>query len=298
MHFTQFSAISDRQDFVPKMNALGFYTKDKKYTKLAELLSDENPYIVKFAVYKDDTRVEFKVKKEFAGSYMRIIDSVLDYAEIYNDTSAKIVDYQPQRIELKSYPSPSIRETLLNALCHCDFSFRSNIKIEFFSERLEVTSPGNIYGGYTLEDVLSGKQSMRNPNLVNILDKMDFIENYATGLERIIEAYKPYKTTPKFEVSGNFFIVILPNMNYSLGNTIEKNPTNMPPNATKSNQSLSNVQNKIIEQIRKDTNITISELADVIGKDRRTILRNIKKLKEQGLLDRKDDEYSGSWILK
>ena len=99
MHFTQFSAISDRQDFVPKMNSLGFYTKDKKYTKLAELLSDENPYIVKFAVYKDDTRVEFKVKKEFACSYMRIIDSVLDYAEIYNDTSAKIVDYQPQRID-------------------------------------------------------------------------------------------------------------------------------------------------------------------------------------------------------
>ncbi len=298
LHFTQFLAISDRQDFVPKMNALGFYTKDKKYTKLAELLSDENLYIVKFAVYKDNTRVEFKVKKEFAGSYLRIIDSVLDYAEIYNDTSAKIVDYQPQRVELKSYPSPSIREALLNALCHCDFSFRSNIKIEFFRDRLEVTSPGNIYGGYTLEDVLSGKQSMRNPNLVNILDKMDFIENYATGLERIIEAYKPYNNTPKFEVSGNFFRVILPNMNYYLGNTIVKDATNMSPNVTKSHQVLSNVQNKIIEQIRKDNNITVSELADFIGKDRRTILRNIKKLKEQGLLDRKDDEYSGSWILK
>ncbi|CCV63782.1 Transcriptional regulator [Alteracholeplasma palmae J233] len=298
LHFTQFSAISDRQDFVPKMNALGFYTKDNKYTKLAELLSDENPYIVKFAVYKDNTRVEFKVKKEFAGSYLRIIDNVLDYAEIYNDTSAKIVDYQPQRVELKSYPAPSIRETLLNALCHCDFSFRSNIKIEFFNDRLEVTSPGNIYGGYTLEDVLSGKQSMRNPNLVNILDKMDFIENYATGLERIMEAYKPYKITPKFEVSGNFFRVILPNMNYSLGNMIEEKPTNMSPNVTKSNQTLSNVQNKIIEQIRKDSNITVSELSEIIGKERRTILRNIKKLKEQGLLDRKDDEYSGSWILK
>ena len=72
----------------------------------------------------------------------------------------------------------------------------------------------------------------------------------------------------------------------------------MPPNATKSNQVLSNVQNKIIEQIRKDSNITISELTDIIGKDRSTILRNIKKLKEQDLLDRKDDEYSGSWILK
>lgn len=298
LHFTQFLSISHSQNFEPKLKALGFYNKQNEYTKLAELLSDENPYIVKFAVYQDNTRVEFKVKKEFSGSYLQIIDNILEYVEIYNDTSAKIVDYQPQRVELKSYPAPSIRESLLNALCHCDFSFRSNIKIEFFKDRLEVTSPGNIYGGYTLEEVLSGKQSMRNPNLINILDKMDFIENYATGLERIIEAYKPYESKPKFEVSGNFFKVVLPNLNYLLGNETEKSLVDTPPNATKSNQLLSNLQNKILELIRNDINITISELTDMIGKDRSTILRNIKKLKDFDLLDRNDSEYSGSWILK
>ena len=46
----------------------------------------------------------------------------------------------------------------------------------------------------------------------------------------------------------------------------------------------------IIEQIGKIP-ILVSELSEIIGKERRTILRNIKKLKEQGLLDRKDDEY-------
>ena len=54
------------------------------------------------------------------------------YHKKLQQNSAKNVDYQSQRVELKSYPVPFIRESLLNTLCHCDFSFRLNSKIVFF----------------------------------------------------------------------------------------------------------------------------------------------------------------------
>ncbi|MDR2828878.1 MAG: putative DNA binding domain-containing protein [Acholeplasmatales bacterium] len=296
LHFTQFLEICDRQGFKPKLKTLGFYTKDNTYSKLAELMSDENTRIVKFAVYKDETRVEFKIKKEFSGSYLRIIDSLIYYAELHNDVSAKIVDYQPQRVELLSFPKPSLRESILNSLCHCDLSVKSNIKVEFFTNRVEITSPGNIYGGYSLEDILSGKQSFRNPNLINLLDKLDFIENYATGLERTLDAYKKYEYKPKFEVSNNFFRVVLPNLNYYASNEFQKVEPKDINNFSKDAQ-LSNIQIKIVELIRKKQNISIQELSDSTGKDRSTILRNIKKLKELNILNRDGTKWSGNWIL-
>lgn len=253
-------------------------------------------YTVKFAVYKTNTRVEFKIKKEFKGSYLRIVDDLLDYSELFNDISAKIVDYQPQRVELQSFPGPSLRESILNALCHTDFFIRSNIKIEFFIDRVEITSPGNIYGGYTLEEILNGRQTLRNPVLVNLLDKLDFVENYATGLERTIEAYNNYEWKPKFEVTNNSFRVILPNLNYyknNLDNKLSKNLDfkNLNP------AQLSNLQTKILELIKKNINISIQEIAEAVGKDRSTVLRNIKRLKEINLLKRDSSKKTGSWML-
>lgn len=54
--------------------------------------------------------------------------------------------------EVQSYPDPSLREMIVNAFGHMDFSFPSDIKIEFYKDRVEVSSPGSIYRT-TLEEV-------------------------------------------------------------------------------------------------------------------------------------------------
>ena len=103
-------------------------------------MSDQSNIEVKFAVYKDKTRTEFK------GSILKIIDLLLDYTHLFNDISAKIIDDRPQGLEFASYPNPSLREIIMNSICHADFSINSNIKIDFFEDRLEVSSPGSLYG--------------------------------------------------------------------------------------------------------------------------------------------------------
>jgi len=102
---------------------------------------------------------------------------------------------------------------IINAFCRCDYSKKSNIKIEFFSNQVKITSPGGIFGA-TLEEVFHGVQTYRNPRLINILDKLGYIENYGTGIQRTILSYKEYRVKPSFNASDNFFIVVLPNLNY------------------------------------------------------------------------------------
>ncbi len=89
----------------------------------------------------------------------------------------------------------------------------SNFKAEFFNDKAKITNPGGIHQA-TLEQILDGVQTYRNPGLVNILNKLHFIENFGTGIPRILEAYENSDRKPEFSPSDNFFIVRLPNLNY------------------------------------------------------------------------------------
>ena len=92
---------------------------------------------------------------------------------------------------------------VVNAFGHMDFSFPSDIKIEFYKDRVEVSSPGSLYRT-TIEEVLKGKQSFRNPNLIYVLSKFNYIENYATGIKRTNAAYETSKEKPIYDVTENF----------------------------------------------------------------------------------------------
>ena len=164
-------------------------------------MSDQNPIEVKFAVY--DKNMNFKIKKEFQGSIISIADEILNYSELFNDTSAKIIPGQISRVEIKSYPGASLREGIINAICHADYSLPSNIKVEFFRDKARIINPGNVYNS-TLEAVLGGVQTFRNPALVNVLYKLGFIENYGTGLQRIREAYENEELKPEFKVIDRY----------------------------------------------------------------------------------------------
>ena len=185
--------------------------KNNKFTNLGFLLSDQSNLIVKMAEY--DENMNFKMKREFKGPILKILENVEEQVEKLNTLSVVINGDSFKRKEIKSYPSVSLREMIINAFCHCDYSKKSNIKIEFFPNQVKITSPGGIFGA-TLEEVFHGVQTYRNPRLINILDKLGYIENYGTGIQRTILSYKEYRVKPSFNASDNFFIVVLPNLNY------------------------------------------------------------------------------------
>lgn len=154
LSFVQFGLFANEAKLdvnAAKYITLGLKNNAKEYSNLGLLVSDENPVYVKFAVYQGKTRTRFLDKKEFRGSIIKIAKSILDFSDMLNEKHIEIVNYQPERVETRSYPEIAIRETVLNAICHTDYARPAQIKIEFFDDRLEISSPGNIYGGVTLE---------------------------------------------------------------------------------------------------------------------------------------------------
>ena len=129
--------------------------------------------------------------------------NILENAANYNDISAVIDGTSWQRKETISYPGASLRESILNAFCHSNYFIRSNIKIEFYDDKVKITNPGGIYQA-TLEQIFDGVQTYRNPGLVNILSKLHYVENFITGIPRILEAYENSTKKVDFSVSDNF----------------------------------------------------------------------------------------------
>ncbi|MDO4501093.1 MAG: putative DNA binding domain-containing protein [Erysipelotrichaceae bacterium] len=198
-------------------NNLGLKNSNGYFTNLAYLLSDQSEITVKLAEY--DEGMNFRIKKSFRGSLIKLIREVEEQAERLNDVKALVDGRSFKRIETKSYPGASIREMVMNAFCHADYFIRSNIKIEFFPDRVRICSPGGVFNA-SLDEIMNGIQTYRNPRLVHVLDKLGMIENFGTGIPRTLKSYENYFRQPEFKASENFFIVTLPNVNYEFDDSI------------------------------------------------------------------------------
>lgn len=83
---------------------------------------------------------------------------------------------------MRDYPPEAIREALLNAIVHRDYSFSSATLIRIFEDRIEFVTIGGLVKGIVLDDVMLGVSALRNQYLANIFYRLRLIEAYGTGI--------------------------------------------------------------------------------------------------------------------
>lgn len=209
--FTEAKRIFDEQNlkFGPEqMRTLGLITEDGYYTNLGLLFSDQCEHTIKCARYLGNDKIEFQDRKEFSGSILKQVEAVYEYLSLNNAKHAHFEGLK--RIETETYPSYALREALINAFTHRDYSFSGSILIHLFQDRLELVSVGGLVKGLTLEDIELGISQSRNPKLANVLYRLKWIESYGTGLQRMRESYKGSVMEPYWTVGPNAFVVTLP----------------------------------------------------------------------------------------
>ncbi len=207
-------------DFSPiQMQSLGIINSDQLYTNLGLLLSDQCPHTIKAATFAGINQNQFQDRREFTGSLLQQLNDVYAYIDFRNQTRA--VFDKLYRIDTKDYPEIAVREVLLNALVHRDYSYSASIIIGVYDDRMEFTSIGGLMPGVSINDVMLSLSVCRNPKLANIFYRLELIEAYGTGLSKIMNAYSSSNKKPQIIVSDNAFKIILPNMNYS-----DPNPAN------------------------------------------------------------------------
>src|SRR5699024_11153931 len=118
------------------------------------------------------------------------------------------------RIDKRDYPSEALREALLNAITHRDYSFSGSTLISIFDDRIEFVTIGGLVRGLTFDDIMLGVSALRNQNLANVFYRLKLIEAYGTGILKINESYAECAVKPQFEVTDNAFKITLPNINY------------------------------------------------------------------------------------
>jgi len=195
-----------------------------QYTNLALILSDQCQHTTKIAVFGDDANTTFKDAKEFGGSIFKQLDDSYSYLMLCNRTSATFRGLE--RIEKSDYPEEALREALLNALVHRDYSYSGSIIINVNDACMEFISLGGLLPGLSADDIRSGISQPRNRNLAEIFHRLKLIESYGTGIRKIFNLYKDSPVQPRIEVTPNTFKLILPNMNAETGSNGSTAPEN------------------------------------------------------------------------
>jgi ATP-dependent DNA helicase RecG len=119
------------------------------------------------------------------------------------------------RRDIPEYPEEAIREAIVNAVAHRDYSNfarGSYVQIRLFADRMEIQSPGGLYGTVTLE-TLEEEQSTRNRTLVRLLEDLHLVENRGSGIKAILGAMRSANLEPpRFLDRRSSFLVTMRNL--------------------------------------------------------------------------------------
>lgn len=228
------------------------------------------------------------------------------------------------RVEFVEYPERAVHEALVNAFIHRDYLVTgSEVHVDIFDDRLEITSPGGMPGERSLEDfdIRSMPSIRRNPLLADMCERLKIMERRGSGVKKIFEDYtknfkNPGARMPKLESFPTYFRTTLPNLIYGyndeqLANVLHSvtpvatpvatpvmppvvppvmppvTPPVMPPVGKPSETLIDAVQRKVLAALKVGGVMSTSELAEKVGisqpKDMRR--RYLRLLLDMGLVE-------------
>ena len=254
-----------------KYRSLGItQKKDGIYTNLALLLSDQCAHTTKIAVFSDDARTVFRDSKEFTGSIFKQFEDAVNYLALCNKTSSVIKGVI--RTDKQDYPEEAIREALLNAIVHRDYSFSGSIIINVTDHKMEFISLGGLLPGLSPDDIRSGISQPRNKNLAEVFHRLRLIESYGTGIRRIFNLYDNCPEQPQIEVTPHTFKIVLPNMNAVYEADIKQEAVITPQ------------MQKVLSYISEHGQITDEAVQSLLGIKKTRAFELMKQMRGMGLV--------------
>lgn len=186
------------------------------FTNAAAILADKNPFTeigIDFVSYADQSMLLFKDRISLkAVSAIEQFDTAMLFYKKHINQGAVIKG--AYRESFDEVPEEAYREAIANAIIHRDYSRRGNNRVEFFSDRIEITSIGGLPVGISQEEYINGNFSnARNRIIADVFMRCGMIEKMGTGVRRIKNAYRAFSVKPEFKIFENSIQVILPRFN-------------------------------------------------------------------------------------
>lgn len=167
---------------------LELLTDDESYNYVAYLMNDINNISIKVARYQGLNRVDLVESNEYGyESLVKATHQVLDKLNLENRTLTKITS--KERKEQRLWNAIALREAVINAFVHNDYTKEVAPKFEIFDDRLEITSYGSLPDGLSKSEFFEGYSIIRNKELMRIFKDLDLVEQLGSGIPRILQAY-------------------------------------------------------------------------------------------------------------
>jgi ATP-dependent DNA helicase RecG len=145
----------------------------------------------------------------FDGPPLEELDNVMHFIRRHTRNAIRIDGLT--RTEHPEYPLQAVREALVNAVAHADYSqLGAPIRVSIFADRLEIESPGVMPYGLTIDDVRSGLSRLRNHAIARVMNELELVEQWGSGIPRMTRACRDAGLAePEFvEVAGRLRVVL------------------------------------------------------------------------------------------
>jgi len=298
---------------------------DSDAALLANLQLEEGPHLKRAVALLFGKQPERFVP----GSYIKIgffvTDDDLRYQdEIHGDLFAQVeatldtlrakflkayISYEGlQRLETFLFPLPALREALLNAVIHKDYSSGIPIQISVYEHQIVIWNPGRLPEGWTLKRLLGKHPSHpANPLLANAFFRAGYIESWGRGIEKIARECREHgidSPTYDFGMSGLMltFRANPAHLAMALG---EQAAHRLPGKAAGTPRSATPIttpittpiddSNRLLPLIKANPTISQAALAKALGLTRDGVKYHINKLKQNGVIRRVGSTRSGHW---
>ena len=276
-------------------------------THAFNLLTDNTNKAAKIqcALFKGTSRDIFIDRKEFRGPIYEQIDEAYHFVLRHIDMGAEIEGIY--RRDMYELPISAIRETIANAVLRRSYLDKSCIQVCIYDDRMEVSSPGMLYGGLDIETAKRGKSTCRNEAIAEAFHYMHIVEAWGTGLPRIINRCREYGLpAPLFEEFGDGFKAILFRRERKLVNQVKESDYKHDTQADTQHDTQVGIQHdtqdtskdvlsRIAELIRQDNKITTKDIAQELGVSVSTVKRRIKSIPNISYIG---SGFSGHWEIR
>lgn len=167
----------------------------------ARLFFAHEPIQLRCAVFATNTSSTIIDRHDFDGDLLELLEEGEKYVLKNIHIGMRLEGLR--RVDVPEIPLKAIREALVNAFCHRDWRDPDYVQVAVFKDRLEIRSPGTLYGNLTLAEIRRGNVSRRrNPKTAELLRRIHLVEAWGRGVPLILEN----APDTNFEELGGLFI--------------------------------------------------------------------------------------------
>ena len=261
---------------------LELLTDDGYYNYVAYLMADSNGVSIKVAKYAGTNKVDLIENNEYGYcSLIKATKRVLEKLEIENKTAALITS--TTRKEQPLWNKVALREAVINAIVHNDYTTENPPVFEIFSDRIEITSTGGLSIIKNIDDFFSGYSNPTSRELMRIYKDLELVEHLGSGLNRILEAYDKDSFVMKQNYMKNIFY---------------KNETPLDGVVSGGvNGVVSGGVRELLEFIQTNPGLRANELSEHIDTPLRTVQRWLKQLKDENKIEFQGAPKTGGYVV-